>query len=209
MASAPVFKPILPPKTTPLPSAPRRASSSAGHFRAAPRSHFPMDVVRCANRSRTTSSCRRPIRDRSAVPPNPACPSYIYPATAYQDSLRGDALWSLFPFPNNPLGPFGGNTFTETLPADGNANVYAGSIDHDFSNGTWHNSLFLRYNGSNETSILPQTGGALFSSVQPFIFTKNGAIFWSAAFNSTLSNTARASFGRHALWTLTKSEILI
>src|SRR5262249_48119419 len=32
-------------------------------------------------------------------------------------SLGGDAVFSYFPFPNNPRGPYGPNTFTQILPA--------------------------------------------------------------------------------------------
>jgi hypothetical protein len=122
-----------------------------------------------------------------------ACPSYVYPGgNLYPVTLRGDALWSLFPFPNNPLGPFGANTYTEELGADGNGNVYMGAVQKEIGKLGW---LLLRYNGSDERSTLPEIGGALFSSVKPYVFTQNVALIFSTAYKRGITNTARASYG--------------
>src|SRR5581483_1014083 len=37
----------------------------------------------------------------------------------YSSDVAGDDVFSLFPFPNNPIGPYGENTFTQVLSADG------------------------------------------------------------------------------------------
>lgn len=121
------------------------------------------------------------------------CPSYVFRGgTVYPVSFRGDALWSLFPFPNNPLGPFGANTYTEELRADGDGNVYMGEVEQQIKKIAW---LLLRYNGSNERSIVPETGEALFSSVKPYVFTQNAALIFASTFGSAWTNTARASYG--------------
>jgi len=112
----------------------------------------------------------------------------------YASSFRGDALWSLIPFPNNPLGQFGGNTFTETLPADGNANVYVGQIARNFRTGRWNHAVSLRYDGTNESGTLPETDGAIFSAVKPVELTNNAALLFSSSHGSWM-NLARVSFG--------------
>ncbi|MGH9767517.1 MAG: carboxypeptidase-like regulatory domain-containing protein, partial [Blastocatellia bacterium] len=48
-------------------------------------------------------------------------------------SIAGDSVFSLFPFANNPVGPYGANTFTQVLPADANGTIYSLKLDHNFS----------------------------------------------------------------------------
>jgi hypothetical protein len=114
----------------------------------------------------------------------------------FPSSLRGDALWSLYPFPNNPLGPYGRNTFTESLPGDGNANVYMGELDRHFGNERTRHSIAIRYNGSDETSIIQSVGDAIFSSLKPILSTQNAAVFFNSTFTPRLSNTFRMSYGQ-------------
>ena len=121
--------------------------------------------------------------------------NYPFPVPLFPSSLRGDAIWSLYPFPNNPLGPYGANTFTEQLPADGNANIFLLELDRQFDTRLTRNTLSVRYNGSNESSILPSTGDAVFSSIKPVIFTQNAALFLNTVFSSSTTNTLRISYG--------------
>jgi len=111
---------------------------------------------------------------------------------AYPASLEGNAIFSLYPFPNNPLGPYGPNTFTQNLPADGLSKQFSVKGDYQFK--TAH-MLTFRYNYTSENSVLPSTGGALFSSLRPQIKTYNGALFFNTTF-SKWWNTFRSSFGR-------------
>jgi len=81
--------------------------------------------------------------------------------------VTGDAIFSLYPFPNDPLGPYGKNTFTEQLPADGNGlrtSVKADNRIRDFDG-------WLRFwgNYTRDSSVLGSTGGALDSSIKPKI----------------------------------------
>lgn len=111
-------------------------------------------------------------------------------------SLRGDAFWSLYPFPNNPLGPYGPNTFTEELPEDANGNLYMVQLTQSFPTGPFRHSFTARYNDTNESSILPQVGDSLFSSVEPLISTLNVASFLNTVFSPSMANTVRLSYGR-------------
>ncbi len=108
----------------------------------------------------------------------------------------GDAVFSLYPFPNNPLGPYGPNTFTQIQPADALADLISAKVDQQFNFGPTSHILTTRGNASIEHSILPSTGGALFSSVKPKLRNYNFAMFFTSSLGSSLANTFRASFGR-------------
>jgi len=143
-------------------------------------------------------------------PPSPIVPNTraFFPTT-----VPGDAIFSLYPFPNNPLGPYGENTYTEVLPADADGERISVKMqkrfgepnpDRDFS---WRNFLWVasgdsfsgRYSFTRERSTLPVTGGALFSSQRPYVRTQNVAFFLNRTLSTDLSDTIRFSFGRTRL----------
>src|SRR6185436_7155515 len=69
------------------------------------------------------------------------------PQGVYPTSASGDLFYSLYPFPNNPRGPYGKNTFTQVLAANADGNI--GSLKFDQPNLTLfgkQNSLTGRYN---------------------------------------------------------------
>ena len=137
---------------------------------------------------------------------NPNTP--LYPA-----SIPGNAIFSLFPFPNNPLGPYGENTYSTVLPADGHGWRFSVKLGRVFKDtppeGQWWRSLFTpkahidqitgRYNFTDELSTLPVTGGALFSSLRPKIRTQNLAGIVNRSLSASTSDTIRISFGRTRL----------
>lgn len=43
-------------------------------------------------------------------------------------SIPGNAIFSLYPFPNNPRGPYGGNTYSAVLPADAEGTRFSGKL---------------------------------------------------------------------------------
>lgn len=140
---------------------------------------------------------------------NPA--PVMYPA-----SVPGNAIFSLYPFPNNPSGPYGENTYTASLPADGHGLRFSSKIDHQFKGnnkprqGSWWKSLLSyrsygdqltgRYNLTDEHSFLPTTGGALFSSLRPKVRTQNLAFFLNRTLSESAADTVRFSFGRTKLF---------
>lgn len=131
----------------------------------------------------------------------------------FPTTIPGDAIFSLYPFPNNPLGPYGQNTYTEVLPADADGVRILGKMQKQFGEPDpdrgfrWRNLLWVasgdsfsgRYNFTQERSTLPVTGGALFSSLRPFVRTQNMAFFLNRNLTGTLSDTIRFSFGRTRL----------
>ncbi len=136
-------------------------------------------------------------------------------ASAFPASLPGNAVFSLYPFPNHPSGPYGENTYTTLLPADGRGVRVSAKLDYQFKGnsapgtGRWRDALLKfgrygdrisgRYSLTNERSTLPVTGGALFSSLQPRVRTHNVALFYNRTLSNTASDTFRFSFGRTKL----------
>jgi hypothetical protein len=129
-------------------------------------------------------------------------------------SIPGDAIFSLFPFPNNARGPYGENTYTTDLPADGHGTRFSVKLDHQFHRdkherkGNWLRALFTtygdqvtgRYNFTDDRSTLPVTGGALFSALRPKVRTQNVAFFLNRTLSGTMSDVVRFSFGRTRLF---------
>src|SRR5207237_432019 len=130
-------------------------------------------------------------------------------------SIPGNAIFSLYPFPNNPLGPYGANTYTEVLPADGRGEGFSIKADHRFigsgisrshlrwrtmlSFGAYGDQLVGRYSFNDEKSTIPVTGDALFSSLRPKVHTHNLAFFLDRHLSSRISDSIRVSSGRTKL----------
>lgn len=133
--------------------------------------------------------------------------------TFYPTTVPGDALFSLYPFPNNPSGPYGQNTYTSVLPANADGARFSAKLQKEFGEinperkFNWRNFLLIaggdslsgRYNIAQERSTLPVTGGALFSSLRPWVRTQNVAFFLNRTLATNLSDTIRFSFGRTRL----------
>jgi hypothetical protein len=105
----------------------------------------------------------------------------------------GEAIFSLFPFPNNPGGPYGANTYTAELAERGSSNLYSIKIDRNL---TGAHALSVRYSRAAESSIVPATGGALFSSLQPDLWNQNIALFLTSTLTGKLTNSFRGSYGK-------------
>ncbi len=111
----------------------------------------------------------------------------------------GDAFFSLFPAPNNPKGPYGPNTFTEVLPASADGSIFSGKLDHNLKAFGRDHTLTARYNFTDDNTILPVTGEALFSSVRALVRTQDLAFSLNSALSSEAANQFRFSWGRTSL----------
>ena len=109
---------------------------------------------------------------------------------------EGDAFFSLFPFPNNPIGPYGQNTFTEIIPASAKGRIFSVKLDHNIGK---NHTLTGRYNFTDDNTILPVTGEALFSSLRALVRTQDVALSVNSALSNNLANQARFSWGRTSL----------
>jgi hypothetical protein len=126
------------------------------------------------------------------------------PTLTIPTSINGAAIFSLYPYPNNPDGVYGGNTFTHALPASGRGLVLSGKVDHNFTLYQRTQSLTGRYNFTNDWREIPVTGDALFSTVKPRIRTQNFSFFLNSKLDGPKStrpifNQVRLSYGRTRL----------
>ncbi len=116
----------------------------------------------------------------------------------------GNAIFSLFPFSNNPTGIYGPNTFTQLLPANGQGKIVSGKFDGNFKAGGRQQSLTTRYNFTQDWREIPVTGGAIFSTLRPRVRTQNLSIFFNSEVSGPGStrpvfNQVRLSYGRTRL----------
>jgi hypothetical protein len=123
---------------------------------------------------------------------------------AYPTTIQGDAVFSLYPFPNNPSGVYGANTFTQVLPSGGRGGVFSGKIDHNFNARGRHQSLTGRYNFTDDWRDIPAVGGALFSTIRSRVRTQNFSFFANSEVSAPASsrpilNQLRLSYGRTRL----------
>ena len=126
------------------------------------------------------------------------------PEFAIPTTTEGDAIFSFFPFPNNPNGVYGANTFTQVLPASGQGKILSGKYDQNFKFGERQQSVTGRYNFTDDWRNIPSTGGALFSTLRPRIRTQNFSFFFNSEVsgpNSAMQifNQVRLSYGRTRL----------
>ena len=108
----------------------------------------------------------------------------------------GRNVLSNYPAPNNPAGPFGPNTFTQRLPADGDGKVFSVKLTDQLNPD---HSANLRYNFSKDRRILPSVGGAIRSTLDSDTRSHNLSLIVDSALGSRLFNQARFSFGRTQL----------
>lgn len=115
----------------------------------------------------------------------------LYPTEEF-----GNAVFSLYPFPNDPLGPYGAHTLTAVLPANQDGWRSSLRMDRYVRIHGFEFSLGGRYNFSDEDSQLPVTGGAIDSGIRATVRNQSFAIFLNSTLSERWINTARFSWGR-------------
>jgi len=115
--------------------------------------------------------------------------------------ITGDSVFSLFPFPNNPSGPYGENTFTEVLPADAQGTIFSLKLDHNFKlfGPNVEHTFTGRYNFTHDRRQVPAVGGAIFSGLEPRVGAQNLSLFLNSHLTAHLANQLRGSYGRTRL----------
>jgi hypothetical protein len=108
----------------------------------------------------------------------------------------GRNVLSLYPLPNNPAGPFGRNTYTRILPADGSGWITSLKLTHQVSAA---NLLNIRYNFTDDDRILPSVNRAIDSTLESRVPAQNLSVIFDSAPATQVSNQARFSFGRTRL----------
>jgi hypothetical protein len=123
--------------------------------------------------------------------------------TAFPTTVSGDAVFSLFPFPNNPNGIYGSNTLTQALPGGGQSKNVSGKVDVNFRLGKRAQSITSRYNFTDDWRDIPVVGGAIFATIRPRVRTQNVSNFLNSEIggpgSATIFNQVRASYGRTRL----------
>ncbi len=119
-------------------------------------------------------------------------------------SLEGAALFSLFPFPNNPSGIFGGNTLTYDLPVDADGTILSAKVDDSFRWLRRDHVVTGRYNFTDDSRTIPAVNQALFSTITADVRTHNFSFFANTQLSGPESqnpafNQLRVSFGRTRL----------
>ena len=144
------------------------------------------------------------IGGSSAGNPGGGCTAYFYypynycdvkNSTFYPATVSGDAVLSLFPFPNNPLGPYGDNTYTAVLPNSADGYVGSGRIDKGATLFGRASTFTVRVNYTKDSTDLPSVGNAIFSSLEATIQTTNVASYLTTELSSRFFNTLRFSYG--------------
>lgn len=123
---------------------------------------------------------------------------------AFPTSIEGDAIFSLFPFPNNPLGVYGKNTFTHVLPVSAQGKIVSGKIDTNFDIWNRKQRFAARYNLTADARNIPVTGEALFSGIRSNVQTQNISTYLNSDLSAPDSirpffNQLRFSYGRTRL----------
>ncbi|CAN5614790.1 hypothetical protein BH18ACI1_BH18ACI1_13980 [soil metagenome] len=118
----------------------------------------------------------------------------------FPTNLVSDAVFSLFPFANDPTGIYGRNTFTKALSTDARGVILSGKVDYTlFQNTERPQTLTARYNYTDDKRDLTDVGGALFSAIRPLVRTDNFSTYLTGGLTNNVSNEFRFSYGRTRL----------
>ena len=110
-------------------------------------------------------------------------------------TVSGDGVFSLEPFPNNPLGAYGSNTYTASLPIDAGGTIYSARMDQNLFFAGISHMVTARFNSSDEGSDLPSVGDAIDSSIRNHLRTWNLAIYFKSQLSASQINVFRFSSG--------------
>ncbi len=108
----------------------------------------------------------------------------------------GNNILSFYPLPNNPTGPYGANTYSQVLPADGDGVVSSFKVTHNL---TSKSEINARYNFSDDSRILPSVNRAINSSTESKTRAQNFSLIHDTTLGAGLFNQARVSYGRTRL----------
>jgi hypothetical protein len=108
----------------------------------------------------------------------------------------GRNILSFYPAPNDSGGPYGANTFTEVLPADGRGSILSSKITHRFNDT---NTIYARYNFTDDNRVLPSVNRAIRSTVIADTRTQDLSLIFDRELRTNLFSQARFSYGRTRL----------
>lgn len=141
------------------------------------------------------SAGERGLRTRDGLVPMEDLEGFFAARNIPYSTLAGEGVYSLYPLPNNPGGPFGASTYTQSREADGAGSIF--SLKTDWYPADGH-SFAARYNFTQDHRLLPFTGDALESSLHTATRTQNLSLFLNSP-GPRLGNVLRLSYGRTRL----------
>ncbi|MFY9553540.1 MAG: carboxypeptidase-like regulatory domain-containing protein, partial [Blastocatellia bacterium] len=123
--------------------------------------------------------------------------NFIFTATPGAGATPlGNNILSLYPAPNNVAGPYGSNTYTAILPADGAGSIASLRVNHRLTANT---TLSGRYNFTDDERVLPAINRAIGSTISSATRTQNLSLIADTALSPRLFSQARFSYGRTRL----------
>lgn len=108
----------------------------------------------------------------------------------------GSKILSLYPLPDNPIGPYAGNNLTRIIPADGKGAI--GSLKL-MSRLSEKHLLDARYNLTDDRRVLPSVNRAINSELDARTRSHNLSLILGSQLSDNVYNQARFSFGRTRL----------
>jgi len=106
-------------------------------------------------------------------------------------SEAGKGIFSLYPLPNNPAGPFGEHNYSQVSPFEANGSAFSNRVD--WYPGAY--SIGARYNFTGDDSRLPFTGDGINSAIATQTRTQNFSLLVNKT-EPTSANALRLSYGR-------------
>lgn len=120
-------------------------------------------------------------------------------ASSLQFSKFGQDLINLFPLPNNFAGPYGENTFSQSIDANGRGTIFSIKLDYQLPFVNKPTTLSTRYNFTDDDTRIATVGGAINSTIDSKTRTQNLAFTFDSVIANGKSNQVRFSFGRTSL----------
>jgi hypothetical protein len=106
---------------------------------------------------------------------------------------------NFYPLPNNFAGPYQANTFTQLLSANGEGRIFSVRLDGKRSLFSKASTFNLRYNFTDDDTLIPSIDNSINSSVRAFTRTQNLVFAINLSLSNKISNQTRFSYGRTAL----------
>ena len=141
------------------------------------------------------SQAERGLRVRDGFIPVEELGSFFSERDIRYSDGAGLGVFSLYPLPNNPDGPFGQNNYSEARPFEGNGSLFSSKVDWYPSDD---HSVTARYNYTDDDSVIPFTGEAIHSTLATDTRTQNLSLFVKTA-TPDWGNVFRFSYGRTRL----------
>jgi hypothetical protein len=108
----------------------------------------------------------------------------------------GNNIFSFYPLPNDPSGPYGVNTYSAVLPSGGHGTIFATKINQQIGQ---KNNIAGRYNFTDDRLTLPAVNRAINSTLGATTRTQDVSIIIDSAVSDLISNHGRFSYGRTTL----------